>query len=157
MNQKRFTIAFTIMLLMAGMSPSWSQEARIEVEHPLINYKNFSADIGLRTSFKYQERLFWFKSLATISLQYDISKRFDISGSYRLSTKHNHISHGEVAHKFDEGESRITADIIYKSKRKDLYRIKNKLRYQVSDFLENDEKDYLRNKTTIDYRITSIF
>lgn len=145
----------TLLAIITLGTAAYSQELRFATELPIINRKKLHTQIEVQKRLSFDENSNLNKNLATLSLEYDITKHFELGGSYRITSNKNTIEDSESANIFDNEGARATVDLTYKTKKIDKIRVKNKLRYQVSDFENNIEKSYLRNKTLVYYQASS--
>lgn len=149
----RYIKPFITLILLIGLSSlSFAQELRFGVGLPILNRNKLYTEIEVQTRHTFEENATLNKNMATLSIEYDINKHFEIGGSYRLISKKNSVESSENKKMFENEGARATLDFTYKTKSFDKIRFKNKLRYQVSDFDDNIEKSFLRNKTLVYYK-----
>lgn len=146
---KPFIALFIIISL---TSVSFAQELRFGVGLPILTRNKLYTEIEVQTRHTFEENATLNKNMATVSIEYDINKHFEIGGSYRLISKKNTAESSENKSMFENEGSRATLDFTYKTKSYDKIRFKNKVRYQVSDFDNYIEKSFLRNKTLVYYK-----
>lgn len=150
-------IILTLIFCLTASSQLFSQEMRMGIEIPLKNYKNFSIDLEIQTRFALEEKLTHTSDMATLAIEYDINKHFELGASYRLIANYTKLNLSEDQNIFSDEDNRITFDATYKTSSFDNYTIKNKVRYQISDFENNIDKSYIRNKTLLSYKVSKFF
>ncbi len=149
-------ICLCLVLLLFRLSVK-SQEYRTELGFPIKSFNDLSLKGELQVRFLDDGEIYYSESMATIMLDYDLNKRFEIGCSFRLKSERD-ISEDSESRSFSQEENtRVTADFTYKSKYFDDIRIKNKLRYQASDFEQGINKSYLRNKLLLECKIAKEF
>lgn len=94
--------------------------------------------------------------LGQSELEYGVYKWLDVGLSYRYAAMRDYKR--LLENRIDyEARNRFTFDVQLKSKRfENDVKIKNRLRYQVSVKENGKTKNYVRNKSTIDYKLTSL-
>lgn len=149
---------FVILALTLIVKDVSSQELRGSLEVPVINKEKYSAELGLDTRFEYDNGLSHKDNLLSLKLGAQILDNFQFKTAYRHALNFEEIMQSELGEdSYFNDKSRLTFDLIYKTKRVDNYRIKNKFRYQVSDMADDKQKTYLRYKLLLDYKFSKQF
>ncbi len=135
-----------------------SQELRGSIEVQAIDEEKFSVELGLDTRFEYDNGFSHKTNLGSIGLSYRVFKNLQFKTAYRQALDLQRITNQEVSNNSCmDDKSRLTIDLIHKTKRVENYRIKNKFRYQLSDISEDESETYLRYKLIVDYKFSQYF